>query len=152
MFSATEYEYIKGLTENYYINGYTNYLCITNNPTTNYTNNNVYDIICYYSKDILTITNNNMNVSDNSFKCEFDSNNYSENNTIDKLSCNNYSGNVSLNTKEFVYANINNYSNIISDYELKNNYYKNSSLYILSILAIIILIFLYKFVSRIIKG
>lgn len=53
MFSATEYEYIKGLTENYYNNGYQHYLCITNNPVDYGSTNNVVDIYCYLLLNLL---------------------------------------------------------------------------------------------------
>lgn len=151
MFSTGEYDYIKNLTINFYDRGYENYLCITNNPTS-YTNNNVYDVICYYSKEDMSITNSQLVLPTNSEKCEFDSNGYSDNNTIDKLVCETFSGNVSLSTKEFVYSNLDNYSNIIADYELNDIYFKSSYIAILSILSIIIILFLYKFVSKIIRG
>lgn len=147
MFSTGEFEYIKGLTENYYNNGYQQYLCITNNPV-DYSNNNVYDIVCYYSKNNLTITNNNLSVTNNSVKCEFDSNNYSNNNTIDKLVCNNYNGNVELNKKEFIYSNIVGYSDIINE----RKYVEEEKLIGLSIMSVLIILMLYQFVSRIIRG
>lgn len=150
MFSTGEYDYIKNLTINYYDRGYKNYLCITNNPTS-YTNNNVYDIICYYSKDDLSISNSQLILSSNTQKCEFDSNSYSDNNTIDKLVCDTFSGNVSLSTKEFIYSNLDNYSDIIADYELNDIYFKSSFLVMLTILSIVIISFLYKFVSRILR-
>lgn len=148
MFSANEYQYIQGLTENYYNNGYQQYLCITNNPVDYGSTNNVYDIYCYYSKDELKITNNKLTVHNNSIKCDLDSNNYSTNNTIDKLVCNNYNGTVDLNTKEYIYSNLNGYSDIISE----RNYISNFNLIFLSILSILILSFLYKFVSCIFRG
>jgi len=144
MFSATEYEYIKGLTENYYNQGYQHYLCITNNPIDYSSTNNTYDIICYYSKDNLSINNNNLNVPSNSIKCEFDSNNYSTNNTIDKLVCNNFNGNVELDTKEYIYSNLNNYSDILGN-KLDIN---NQRTIGLSILAVLIIFSLYKFIRN----
>lgn len=144
MFSATEYEYIKGLIENYYNQGYQQYLCITNNPIDYSSTNNTYDIICYYSKDNLSINNNNLNVPSNSIKCEFDSNNYSTNNTIDKLVCNNFNGNVELNTKEYVYSNLNNYSDILGN-KLDINNQKTIGL---SILAVLLIFSLYKFIRN----
>lgn len=147
MLSATEYQYIQGLTQNYYNNDYQQYLCITYTPD-NYSNNNIYDVICYYSKDNLSISNNILSVPTDSIKCEFDSNNYSDKNTIDKLSCNSYSGNYTLNQKEFIYSNLNGYSDIIPE----RNYINNFNLIFISILSIIIIFFLYKFVSKIFRG
>lgn len=151
MLSTGEYDYIKNLTINFYDKGYENYLCITNNPTS-YSNNNVYDVICYYSKEDISITNSQLILSGNTEKCEFDSNSYSDNNTIDKLVCATTTGTIDLSTKEYIYSNLDNYSNIISDYELNDIYFKNSYLVMLSILSILIIIFLYKFVSKIIRG
>lgn len=143
MFSTGEYDYIKNLTLNYYNKGYQHYLCITNNPT-NYTNNNVYDVYCYYSKDSLTLENYNLTLSENSQVCSFDSNNKSDNNTIDKLICESTSGNITLDSKEFIYSNTSNYSNIIADYTQPN-------LILLGILAILVITFLTRFVSKILR-
>ena len=151
MLSTGEFDYIKNLTINFYEKGYENYLCMTNNPT-NYSNNNVYDVICYYSKENITIENSQLSLSTNSEKCEFDSNSYSDNNTIDKLVCDPFSGNVSLSTKEFIYSNLDNYSDIIADYSLNDIYFKSSFIAILAILSIVIIIFLYKFISKILRG
>lgn len=150
MLSTGEFDYIKNLTINFYDRGYENYLCITNNPTS-YTNNNVYDVICYYSMEEMSINNSHLVLPGDTQKCEFDSNSYSDNNTIDKLFCESTTGTVSLSTKEYVYSNLDNYSNIISDYELKDIFFKSSFLVFLSILSVIIIIFLYKFVSKILR-
>ena len=101
MLSTGEYDYIKNLTITYYDKGYENYLCITNNPTS-YTNNNVYDVVCYYSEEDMSITNSQLVLPANTQKCEFDSNNYGDNNTIDKLVCETTTGTVSLSTKEYI--------------------------------------------------
>lgn len=151
MFSTGEYDYIKNLTLDYYNHDYTYYLCISNNPT-NYSNNNVYDVNCYYSKKPMYITNNQLVLPTNTIECNFDSNNYSDNNTIDKLTCSDSTGTVSLSTKEYVYSNIGNYSNIIADYENTNTFYNSLELISLSILAMIVILFLYKFVSKILRS
>lgn len=149
MFSTSEYNYIKDLTVNYYDNDYTNYLCITNNPSSH--NYNVYDVFCYYSKDNINISNDILSLSDNSILCKLDSNNYSENNTIDKLVCNSTSGNIELSSKEYIYSNLDNYANIIGDYQANYTFYKSSYIAILSILSILVIIFLYNFVSKILR-
>lgn len=143
MFSTGEYDYIKNLTLNYYNQGYQHYLCITNNPT-NYTNNNVYDIYCYYSKEPLTLNSYELTLPGNTQKCSFDSNNQSENNTIDKLICESTSGTITLDSKEFIYSNTGNYSNIIADHT-------QSNLILLGILAILVITFLTRFVSKILR-
>lgn len=143
MFSTGEYDYIKNLTLNYYNQGYQHYLCITNNPT-NYTNNNIYDIYCYYSKEPLTLNSYELTLPGNTQKCSFDSNSQSENNTIDKLICESTSGTIILDSKEFIYSNIGNYSNIIADYTQPN-------LILLGILAILVITFLTRFVSKILR-
>lgn len=149
MFNTSEYEYIKDLTVNYYDNDYTNYLCITNNPKSH--NYNVYDVFCYYSKDNINLSNNILSLSDNSILCKLDSNNYSDDNTIDKLVCNSTSGNVELSNKEYIYSNLDNYANIIGDYQANDTFYKSSYIVILSILSILVIIFLYNFVSKILR-
>lgn len=151
MFSTGEYDYIKNLTIDYYNRDYISYLCITNNPT-NYSNNNVYDVICYYSKEDMSITNSQLLLSSNTEKCEFDSNNYSDNNTIDKLSCTEVSGIVNLSTKEYIYSNLDNYSDIIAEYRNRDLFYKSSYIVLLALLSIMIISFLYKFISKILKG
>lgn len=85
-----------------------------------------------------------MNVPNNSIKCDFDSNNYSTNNTIDKLVCSSFNGNVELSTKEYVYSNFNGYSDILGN-KLDINNQKTIGLGILSVL---IIFFLYDFIRR----
>ena len=150
MFSTSEYDYIKNLTINFYDRGYENYLCITNNPS-GYSSNNVYDVVCYYSEEDMSITNSHLVLPANTEKCELDGNNYSDNNTIDKLVCETTTGTIALSSKEYVYSNLDNYSNIIADYELKDIFYKSSYVAILSILSVVIIIFLYKFISKILR-
>lgn len=146
MFSATEYQYIQGLTENLYSQGYNYYFCTTNNPIGSYTSNNIYDVICYYSKDKITNENYVFSIPNNTLKCSFDSNNYSDNNTIDKLSCENVnSSSISTSSKEYTYSNIGTYSNIIQSYQNEFIFYKDSYLVLCSLLFAIIFFFLYKF-------
>ena len=144
MFSTGEYQYIKDLTLDYYINGYPHYLCITNNPS-NYNSNNVYDVICYYSKDKMQLNDYELSMSNNTKKCSFDSNNYSDNNTIDKLVCEDITGSITLDSKEFIYSNVGNYSNIIAEQT-------SSNLILLSILSVLVITFLVRFVSKILRG
>lgn len=151
MFSTGEYQYIKDLSLNLYSKGYTYYFCVTNNPI-DYNTNNVPDVYCYYSKNEITNNGYIFSIPSNTLKCNFDSNSYSNNNTIDKLSCSNVaSGNITASSKEFIYSNVGNYSNIIQDYESNYDFYSKSYLVILSILAVIIFIFLYKFVSSLLR-
>lgn len=145
MFSTGEYDYIKNLTLNYYNQGYPHYLCITNNPTGYNTNNNVYDIYCYYSKDKMQLNSYELSMSNKTKKCSFDSNNYSDNNTIDKLVCEDITGTITLDSKEFIYSNVGNYSNIIAEQT-------SSNLILLSILSILVITFLVRFVSKILRG
>ena len=143
MFSSSEYQYIKDLTLQLYNQGYISYVCITNNPISNYNSYNVYDVICYYSKDNIT---NNDNVftfnSSDKLKCSLDSNNYSENNTIDKLICSSFDDTTIIaSKKEFIYSNVGTYSNIISDYENNvSNYLDLNFMYMIPILLIIIIL------------
>jgi hypothetical protein len=146
MFSTSEYDYIYGLTSNYFDKGYRHYLCITNNPITNNTYNTP-DVYCYYSKSNLSISNNVLTVPNNSIYCAFDSNNYSTNNNIDKLDCVSFSGSTSLSSKEFIYSDLSGYADIMSNYRF--NY--NLNFISISILCVLILLFLYKFTSNIFR-
>lgn len=152
MFSQSEYQYIKDLTLTYYNSNYKYYMCITNNPTNN-SYYNVYDVYCYYSKDSITNNKNTFTIPNNTLKCSIDSDRYSEQNTIDKLSCESVSNvNITANTKEYVYSNVGNYPNIIQEYHSSSNYYYDSCFVLVSILSIIIFMFLYNFVrSMLIK-
>lgn len=152
MFSQIEYQYVKDLTVSYYKSNYKYYMCITNNPTNN-SYYNVYDVYCYYSKEQITNNKNVFNIPNNTIKCSIDSDRYSDQNTIDKLSCETLSsGSITTNTKEFVYSNVGNYPNIIQEYQSSSNYYYDSCFVLVSILSIIIFTFLYIFVrSMLIK-
>lgn len=151
MFSTSEYQYIRDLSLNLYNKGYTYYFCITNNPI-DYNTQNTPDVFCYYSKNEITNNDYVFTVPNNTLKCNFDSNSYSTNNSIDKLSCSNIAnGNITANSKEFIYSNVGNYPNIIQDYESNFDFYSKSYLVILSILFVIIFTFLYKFVSGLFK-
>lgn len=151
MFSTGEFDYIKGLTLNYYDNGYLHYLCITNNPINLSSNNNVYDVYCYYSKEKMEVSNGNLSLPSDTVECSFDSNNYSSNNNIDKLVCESTSGTVSLSSKEFVYSDSFGYSDIISDYKQVYQFKDNFHLIGLSILSILIIIFLHTFICKILR-
>lgn len=143
MFSTGEFQYIQNLTQNFYNNGYKYYACITNNPI-DYNNNNVYDVFCYYSD------NSDLNTG---IKCSFDSSNYSNNNNIDKLKCENFNTKPTFNPKEFLYSNTEIYSaNIIADYEKNIKYNNDFSFYSLTILSVLVLLFLYNFISRILRS
>lgn len=141
MLNSSEYQYIKDLTLTMYKNNYKYYVCITNNPTSYY--NNVYDVICYYSKDKITNNDNNftLNSSDN-LKCEFDSNTYNDNNTLDKLNCNTFSNtSLELSKKEFIYSNVSNYPNIITEYENNvTNFLDLNYFYLLPVLLSVIIL------------
>lgn len=137
MFSATEYQYIKDLTIQMYNNGYRNYACVTNNPT-NYTNNNTYDITCYYSNTDINVSSYTFTFYSDTRKCNFDSNSYSDNNTIDKLVCSDYTGGVEFSSKEFIYSNVGEFSNIIGDYETSlNNHLSLDYAYLIPILLVL---------------
>lgn len=147
MLSQTEYLYIKDLVIQMYNNDYKDYVCVTNNPD-NYINNNVYDVICRFSKEDIQVNNNRFifNTDDNLI-CSFDSNNYSDNNTIDKLVCESFTnGQVNLSTKEYVYSNVGNYSNLIGNYETSlNNHLSLNSFYLIP--ALIMILILIRFIS-----
>lgn len=146
MFSTSELDYIKSLTEKEYNNGNKYYVCITNNPIGINNNNNIYDVMCYYSKDKIIENTNNFVIPNNSRKCSLDSNSYSTNNTIDKLECVNFNGNVTKNTKEYVYSNVGEYANIIQEYQENNDFIYNIFMVGLIILSVMII---YKILENI---
>lgn len=139
MLSQTEYEYIKGLILNYYDNDYKNYMCNTNNPIASY-NQSYYDVYCYFSKGEITKNNNTYNIPSNSIKCSIDTKNTTSSYKLDSLSCISYNGNTEVNTKEFVYSNIEGESNLISEYS-------SYKFIMISILIILCFIFLYKWIT-----
>ena len=147
MFSTGEYQYIKDLTINMYNNKYKNYICYTNNPNNSY-NQSYYDIFCYYSKGTIENNNYTFTIPNNSKKCNFDSKNTTSTYKLNSLLCENFSGNITIDNKEFIYSNINNYANIIGDYERQYD----SWFMIGCILCVCLFIFLYKFIASILRG
>lgn len=148
MFSTQEYEYIKDLTMNYYNKGYNYYLCYTNNPNNSY-NQSYYDIFCYFSEKEITQNNNTFTINNNSKFCSIDTKSPTSTYKNNSLVCNNGGGNTTINQKEFIYSNVGNNVNIIQEYENNINFYKNIELYSTSILIVIILMFLYKFIRSV---
>lgn len=151
MFSAQELEYIKGLTINYYNKEYKSYLCYTNNPNNSY-NQSYYDIYCYYSKEDITKNNNKYQIPNNSVLCSMDTKSPTSTYKYNSLNCGNSNGEITINEKEFIYSNVGNNANIIAEYEKEYKFYNDINLYSISILIVIVLIFLYKFVKSIIRG
>jgi len=151
MFSNTEYQYIKDLTISYYNKDYVNYLCYTNNPNNSY-NQSYYDIYCYYSKNEISKNNNKYTIPNESILCNIDTKSPTSTYKNNSLVCQNNSGTVEVSNKEFIYSNIDNNSNIIGEYELLNKMNNDISLYVISILFMIILIYLYRFIRAILRG
>lgn len=151
MFSQQEYQFIKDLTISYYNNDYKHYLCYTNNE--NSYNTSYYDIICYYSKNDLTLNNYSLIIPNNSIECKFDGKSSYSNYKNNSLTCSSVTASsVSINSKEFIYSNVGYNSDIIGDYTTSLNNYDNLKLVSLSILAMLVMLFLYKFVSRILRS
>jgi hypothetical protein len=151
MFNTQEYQYIKDLTINFYNQGYKNYLCYTNNVN-NYSTS-YYDVICYYSKNNLDLNSYTLSLHTDTIKCSFDSksstSSYKNNSS---LNCGNNSDNsVNINAKEFIYSNVGNNSDLISEYTNNLRYQNNFSLFLTSILAMLVLLFLHRFTSRILR-
>lgn len=152
MFSSQEYQFIKDLTINFYNKDYKSYLCYTNNEN-NY-NTSYYDVICYYSKNNLTLNNYSLSIPNDSVKCSFDSkNSYSNYKNNSSLNCSVTSDkSYSINSKEFIYSNVGYNSNIIEEYTTNLNYYNRINLVATAILSVLIILFLYKFVSKILRS
>ena len=146
MLSSTEYDYIHDLLVNFYNNGYTNYFCITNNPT-DYNSNNTYDVFCYVSKDSILNENNHFTLTTGK-KLSFDSNNYSTNNTIDKLKVENINSSTSIleNKQEFIYTNVADYADILGEYRTSLNNHIDIN-FALVIPCLIILLFISNYLN-----
>lgn len=151
MLNNQEYLFIKDLTINMYNKDYNYYLCYTNNEN-NY-NQSYYDVFCYYSKDNLKLNNYTLIIPNNSLKCSFDSKNSYSNYKNISLNCSETTDtSISINSKEFIYSNIGNNSNLISEYQNNINFYEDFGLIFTSILFMLVIIFLYKFVSNILRS
>lgn len=121
MLSTQEELYLKGLIENYYDNGYSNYVCITNNPNNSY-NQQYYDIICYFSSSDIVKNNNEYTLAHNSYRCQIDTKSPTSTNKLNTLNCNLWQGTATADTKEFVYSNIDYHSNLIEQWEYTKFY------------------------------
>lgn len=149
MLSQNEYQYIRDLVLQMYNQGYHNYFCITNNPIGS-NNYNIYDVTCYFSQDSIEVQGNVFTLK-NGIKIDFDSNTYSNNNTIDKIIRENVSSKtITTNPKEYVYSNIGAYPNLIAAYEtsLNNHLSLNFAYLIPSILILQILILFIRSIFR----
>lgn len=152
MFSSTEYQYVKDLTISFYDQGYINYVCYTNNPNNSY-NTQYYDIYCYYSKSNITQNQLTFSFQENTKKCLIDTKSATSNYKNNSLTCsNNQDSSINISSKEFIYSNIPYNSNLISEYVDIKNYQNNITLYSISILCVLIILFLYKFVSKILRS
>lgn len=151
MLSTQEEIYIKGLNESYINNNYKYYLCYTNNPNTSY-NQSYYDIYCIYSKNEITNNNNKYQIQNGSIKCDIDTKNTTSIIKQNTKNCESFNGEISIDTKEFIYSNVGNNSDIMSEYIIQKKMNNDITLYSISILFMIILIFLYKYIKAIIRG
>lgn len=150
MLSQVEYLYVHDLLINYYNNGFSNYMCITNNPVDSY-NNSYYDVYCYVSKENITYSNNTFKIS-SGYKLSIDSNNYSSNNLINKLVSENISNtSVSNNSKEYIYSNLESFPDILGDYSTSLNNHLDLNVFYL-IPALLMLLFIFNFIKSIFRS
>lgn len=151
MLNNQEYLFIKDLTISMYNKDYNYYLCYTNNENTY--NQSYYDVFCYYSKNNLVLNNYTLTISSNSIKCSFDSKNSYSNYKNNSLNCSeSFDTSISINSKEFIYSNIGNNSDLIAEYQKNLKYFDGFKLISTSILFIVIIIFLYKFIGNILRS
>ncbi len=146
MLNQSEYQYVHDLIINYYNQGYRNYFCVTNNPNS-YNTNNVYDIYCYVSKDDMKYVANNLTVKSGK-SIRIDTNNRTDNNTIDKLVVSNIGNEVThlIDTKEFSYSNIEGLPDITSSYRTSlNNHLDLNFAYLIP--CLLMLLFVVTFVK-----
>lgn len=151
MLNNQEYLFIKDLTISMYNKDYNYYLCYTNNENTY--NQSYYDVFCYYSKNNLVLNNYTLTIPSDSIKCSFDSKSSYSNYKNNSLNCSETTDtSISINSKEFIYSNIGNNSNLIAEYQKDLKYFDGFKLIGTSILFIVIIIFLYKFIGNILRS
>ena len=145
MLNQQEQFYLQNYLLNHYLDDYTDYYCETkyNNYSTN-----TYDVICYFSKSNLTLSNNILK-GNNVKECKLDFDVY--NDSIRTITCENLSSvNFTINPNEISYSTFTN--DIIIDYKKTYEYFNNYNLVLMSILLVLIISFLYKFFRNIIRG
>lgn len=151
MFSNTEYLYVKDLTQSFYDKGYTNYVCYTNNPSNSY-NTQYYDIFCYYSKSNISQNNLVFSLPGNTKKCSINTKSSTSNYKNTSLTCTDSSdSSITIDNKEFIYSNVGYNSDIIADYTGTKIYHNQSVLFLSSILAVLVIIFLYQFTIKLFR-
>ena len=151
MLNNQEYLFIKDLTISMYNKDYNYYLCYTNNEN-NY-NQSYYDVFCYYSKNNLKLNNYTLTIPSDSMKCSFDSKSSYSNYKNNSLNCSKTNDtSISINSKEFIYSNIGYNSDLIAEYQKNLKYFDGFKLISTSILFMVIIIFLYKFIGNILRS
>ncbi len=151
MLNNQEYLFIKDLTISMYNKDYNYYLCYTNNEN-NY-NQSYYDVFCYYSKNNLVLNNYTLTIPSDSIKCSFDSKSSYSNYKNNSLNCSKTNDtSISINSKEFIYSNIGYNSDLIAEYQKNLKYFDGFKLISTSILFMVIIIFLYKFIGNILRS
>jgi len=151
MLNNQEYLFIKDLTISMYNKDYNYYLCYTNNENTY--NQSYYDVFCYYSKNNLVLNNYTLTIPSDSIKCSFDSKSSYSNYKNNSLNCSKTNDtSISINSKEFIYSNIGYNSDLIAEYQKDLKYFDGFKLIGTSILFIVIIIFLYKFIGNILRS
>lgn len=151
MLNNQEYLFIKDLTISMYNKDYNYYLCYTNNENTY--NQSYYDVFCYYSKNNLVLNNYTLTIPSDSIKCSFDSKSSYSNYKNNSLNCSKTNDtSISINSKEFIYSNIGYNSDLIAEYQKNLKYFDGFKLIGTSILFIVIIIFLYKFIGNILRS
>lgn len=125
MFNQYEYQYTRDIVLNQINQEYVNYVCHTENSNNSDYNNANYDIICYFSKEsIERVGEYQYNFPDGYLAIEFDSNSYSNYNTITKTHTFSAVTGAQLNIAnyEYVYSNCEgSIADIVADYKYEKN-------------------------------
>ena len=154
MLSQTEYQYIKDFLLTQYNSDYRYYVCHTRRVTNyNQNNYNLYDITCRLSKTPITVSNYTFNFpSNDNLLCNIDSTAYSNNNTINKLSCSSSSGgNYTVDGKEYIYSSIGIFPDFLADYRTSLNNHLDINVFML-IPLILTVGLIVKYLTTIFKG
>lgn len=128
---------------------YNSYICYSNTTGSSY-QTNYYDVYCTFGNDIEL--NSYTFKSNDGLNCSIDTNNYYNNNALEKLSCTKGNKEFTINNYEVIYTNIGEYfPSIIQDYEynqLHNIGYNIDTTYCFTLLLLLVMPIVVGFVHH----
>lgn len=131
MLNSSESQYVKNLLLNYYNNGYTNYVCITDSLE-----ESNFNVFCYVSKDTIINENNHFTLETGK-KISLNLNDSTSTNRLDVDNLISTTSILQDNT-EFIYSNIEYYPDFLGNYRTSlNNHLDLNFAYLLACLLLI---------------